>query len=173
MLLLALMSSENRAAAALGRSFPGGTLAMVGAMNAKARQLGMSSSHFSDPVGLGTDNVSTASDLVRMLEAAADYPLITRASTTLRTEVHPYDKRGPLVFGNTNRLLRNANWDIGLGKTGYINESGRCLVMQASIEGEDVSIVLLNSFGKLTPFGDSNRLRRWILGNIQARSAGV
>jgi D-alanyl-D-alanine endopeptidase (penicillin-binding protein 7) len=173
MLLLALMSSENRAAAALGRSFPGGTADMVLAMNAKARQLGMTNSHFSDPVGLGTDNVSTARDLVRMLEAASDYPLIARASTTLRTEVRPYDKRGPLVFGNTNRLLRNANWSIELGKTGYINESGRCLVMQASIEGEDVSIVLLNSFGKLTPFGDSNRLRRWILGNIQAKSTGV
>jgi D-alanyl-D-alanine endopeptidase (penicillin-binding protein 7) len=78
--------------------------------------------------------------------------------------VHPYPKRGPLVYGNTNRLLKNESWEIGLSKTGYINESGRCLVMQAKIEGESISIVLLNSFGKLTPFGDSNRLRKWMLG---------
>ena len=100
-----------------------------------------------------------------MIEAADDYALITRASTTTRMEVHPYSLRGPLTYGNTNRLLKNDSWDIELSKTGYINEAGRCLVMQANIEGEDVSIVLLNSFGKLTPFGDSNRLRKWMLAN--------
>jgi D-alanyl-D-alanine endopeptidase (penicillin-binding protein 7) len=98
-----------------------------------------------------------------MVTAAQEYALIKKASTTTRIEVRPYAKRGPLVYGNTNRLLKNKTWDIALSKTGYINESGRCLVMQANIEGERVSIVLLNSFGKLTPFGDSNRLRKWML----------
>ena len=166
LILLALMSSENRAATALGRTYPGGMDTLVADMNAKAQALKMNNSYFADPAGLKIENVSTATDLVRMLNAARSYPLISRASTTLRKEVRPYQKRGPLVFGNTNRLLKNASWDIELGKTGYINEAGRCLVMQARIEGEEVSIVLLNSFGKLTPFGDSNRLRNWMLANI-------
>lgn len=163
MILLAIMSSENRAATALGRTFPGGMTAFVKAMNTKALELGMKNSHFADPAGLNVDNTSTARDLMRMVTAAEDYALIRKASTTTRIEVHPYAKRGPLVYGNTNRLLKNKTWDIELSKTGYINESGRCLVMQAKIEGEQVSIVLLNSFGKLTPFGDSNRLRQWML----------
>ena len=163
MILLAIMSSENRAAMALGRTFPGGMTAFVKAMNTKALELGMKNSHFADPAGLNVDNTSTARDLMRMVTAAEDYALIRKASTTTRIEVHPYAKRGPLVYGNTNRLLKNKTWDIELSKTGYINESGRCLVMQAKIEGEQVSIVLLNSFGKLTPFGDSNRLRQWML----------
>jgi len=163
MLLLAIMSSENRAATALGRNFPGGMTAFVNQMNTKATQLGMKSSHFADPAGLNVDNTSTARDLMKMVTAAENYALIREASTTTRIEVHPYKKRGPLVYGNTNRLLKNKTWDIDLSKTGYINESGRCLVMQANIEGEQVFIVLLNSFGKLTPFGDSNRLRKWML----------
>jgi len=163
MILLAIMSSENRAATALGRTFPGGTPAFVSEMNKKALSLGMSQSHFADPAGLKVENQSTARDLVRMVTATQEYALIKKASTTTRIEVRPYAKRGPLVYGNTNRLLKNKTWDIALSKTGYINESGRCLVMQANIEGERVSIVLLNSFGKLTPFGDSNRLRKWML----------
>ncbi|MCZ6831700.1 MAG: serine hydrolase [Gammaproteobacteria bacterium] len=166
LLLLALMSSENRAAAALGRTYPGGMAVIVADMNKKAQQLEMHNSHFADPAGLKIANVSTARDLARMVNAAGNYPMISRATTILRKEVRPYAKRGPLVYGNTNRLLKNASWDIELGKTGYINEAGRCLVMQARIEGEEVSIVLLNSFGKLTPFGDSNRLRKWMLANI-------
>ncbi|QFU77288.1 D-alanyl-D-alanine endopeptidase [Halioglobus maricola] len=165
MLLLALMSSENRAATALGRTYPGGMDNFLAHMNRKARALGMSNSHFADPAGLKSENVSTASDLAKMVEAADGYPLITEASTTTRMDVYPYRGRGNLTYGNTNRLLKNKNWDIELSKTGYINEAGRCLVMQANIEGEDVSIVLLNSFGKLTPFGDSNRLRKWMLAN--------
>ncbi|GHD16540.1 D-alanyl-D-alanine carboxypeptidase [Halioglobus japonicus] len=165
MLLLALMSSENRAATALGRTYPGGMDNFLADMNRKARELGMHNSHFADPAGLRSENVSTASDLAKMIEAAEDYPLITEASTTTRKDVYPYRGRGHLTYGNTNRLLKNASWDIELSKTGYINEAGRCLVMQANIEGEDVSIVLLNSFGKLTPFGDSNRLRKWMLAN--------
>jgi len=160
---LALMSSENRAASALGRTYPGGLKVFVTQMNRKAQALGMTNSHFADPAGLRTENVSTASDLTKMVTAAGTYPLITGATTTLRREVRPYTKRGPLNYGNTNRLLKNKNWDIALSKTGYINEAGRCLVMQAKIGGKAVSIVLLNSFGKLTPYGDSNRLRKWML----------
>jgi len=163
MILLAIMSSENRAAAALGRTYPGGLTKFVTQMNRKAADLGMNDSYFADPAGLGIENVSTASDLVKMVNAAYGYDLIRQASTTRRLEVYPYAKRGPLTYGNTNRLLKNESWDIALSKTGYINEAGRCLVMQASIDGESMSIVLLNSFGKLTPFGDSNRLRKWML----------
>ena len=165
LLLLALMSSENRAATALGRNYPGGMDNFVAHMNKKARSLGMSNSQFADPAGLRAQNVSTANDLAKMISAAEGYPLITQSTTTTRKEVRPYTRRGPLTYGNTNRLLKNKNWHIELSKTGYINEAGRCLVMQANIEGEDVSIVLLNSFGKLTPFGDSNRLRKWMLTN--------
>ena len=163
LILLALMSSENRAATALGRTYPGGMDTFIAQMNNKARALGMKNSRFADPAGLNSGNVSTANDLAKMVAAAGTYPLITQATTTLRKEVRPYARKGPLNYGNTNRLLKNAQWDIELSKTGYINEAGRCLVMQANIEGEDVSIVLLNSFGKLTPFGDSNRLRKWLL----------
>jgi D-alanyl-D-alanine endopeptidase (penicillin-binding protein 7) len=163
MILLAIMSSENRAATALGRTYPGGMTQFVRAMNQKASQLGMTNSHFADPAGLHVENTSTARDLMKMVTAADKYALIREASTTTRLEVRPYAKRGPLVYGNTNRLLKNKTWDIALSKTGYIMEAGRCLVMQANIEGEWVSIVLLNSYGKLTPFGDSNRLRKWML----------
>lgn len=165
LLLLALMSSENRAASALGRDFPNGTNGFVRKMNEKAQELGMLNTQFADPAGLKAENVSTASDLTRLLQAADTYPMIAQSSTTMRKEVRPYRGRGPLTYGNTNRLLKNASWEIELSKTGYINEAGRCLIMQAKIEGEEVSIVLLNSFGKLTPFGDSNRLRRWMLTN--------
>ena len=163
MILIAIMASENRAATALGRTWPGGMKAFVTQMNNKARQLGMDNSHFSDPAGLHVENLSTARDLMKMVTAAHHYDLIKQASTTTRIEVRPYTDRGPLVYGNTNRLLKNETWDIHLSKTGYINEAGRCLVMQTNIEGEEVSIVLLNSFGKLTPFGDSNRLRKWMV----------
>jgi len=163
MILIAVMASENRAAAALGRNYPGGTPAFVEQMNRKAAVLGMSHSHFADPAGLKVENQSTARDLVIMVQAARKYDLIHEASTTQRIDVRPYSNRGPLSYSNTNRLLKNENWDIALSKTGYINESGRCLVMQAMIDGETLSIVLLDSFGKLTPYGDSNRLRKWLL----------
>ena len=163
LLLLALMSSENRAASALGRTFPGGLQAFIAQMNHKAASLGMNNSGFADPAGLNANNVSTAGDLAKMLAAADGYPLITQSTTTKRKEVWPFAKRGPLTYGNTNRLLKNESWNIELSKTGYINEAGRCLVMQVYIAGENVSIILLNSFGKLTPYGDSNRLRKWLL----------
>ena len=134
-------------------------------MNLMASRLGMNDSVFADPAGLRVENVSTASDLARMVMAAQGYDLIKKASTTQRLDVRPYRSRGPLTYGNTNRLLKNSKWSISVSKTGYIMEAGRCLVMFASIDGEPVSIVLLNSYGKLTPFGDSNRLRQWMLAN--------
>ena len=165
LLLIALMSSENRAASALARSYPGGSPQFVKDMNNKARSLGMTNSRFTDPAGLRADNVATAHDLGRLVSAAYDYPLIREATTTRSQEVYPYRGRGPLRYANTNRLLKNTSWNIELSKTGYINEAGRCLVMRAKIDGESISIVLLNSFGKLTPFGDSNRTRKWLLAN--------
>ena len=162
LLQLALMSSENRAANALGRSYPGGTEPFVARMNSKARELGMMDSYFADPAGLKPENVATAKDLALLARAADQYALIKHATTTTRQQVQPYARRGPLNYVNTNRLLRNNQWDIMLSKTGYINEAGRCLVMRANIKGEPVSIVLLNSFGKLTPFGDSNRVKQWL-----------
>lgn len=162
LIVLALMASENRAANALGRTYPGGMTRFVAHMNRKAQSLGMKHSRFAGPAGLRAENVSTARDLSLMLAAADDYPLITQATTMRRTDVQPFTDRGPLTFGNTNRLLQNTSWDIELSKTGYLHAAGRCLVMQANIEGREISIVLLNSYGKLTPFGDSNRLRKWM-----------
>lgn len=170
LLKIALMSSENRAASALGRTtLPGGDKAFVRAMNRKAQRLQMKDTHFVDATGLETGNVSSANDLVKLLRAAQKYPLIKQASTSRSAEVRPYRRRGPLRYTNTNRLLKNEHWRIGLSKTGYINESGRCLVMQARLFDRELYIVLLNSFGKLTPFGDSNRLRKWIAKGIEAQ----
>lgn len=163
---LALMSSENRAAAALGRTYPGGTSAFVKAMNNKAKALGMKHSHFADPAGLKAENVASPQDLVTLLRTAKDFPLIHQATTQKQLTVYPYKTKGPLKYVNTNRLLKNKKWDIELSKTGYINEAGRCLVMEAEILGEPLFIVLLNSYGKLTPFGDANRLRKWIESGI-------
>jgi len=164
---LALMASENRAASALARTYPGGKQAFVEAMNRKAEALGMHDSHFTDPAGLDAGNVASARDIVKMVRAAQTYPLIREATTTRSISVRPYKGRGELRFGNTNRLLKNKAWEIQLSKTGYINEAGRCLVMQAEIADHPMVIVLLNSFGKLTPYGDSNRIRKWIEGGIE------
>jgi D-alanyl-D-alanine endopeptidase (penicillin-binding protein 7) len=162
MLQLALMSSENRAANALARTWPQGKAAFVEAMNKKADALGMQTSHFKDPAGLDPGNVASAHDTARMVRAAMSYPLIRNTTTTRSASVRPYRDRGELRYNNTNRLLKNKAWDIQLSKTGYLNESGRCLVMQTEIDDQPLTIVLLNSFGKLTPFGDSNRIRKWI-----------
>jgi D-alanyl-D-alanine endopeptidase (penicillin-binding protein 7) len=159
---LALMSSENRAANALARSWPQGKADFVRAMNLKAARLNMHASRFTDPAGLDAGNVATPHDIARMVRAAMQYPLIRKATTTRSISVYPWKGRGPLKYSNTNRLLRNDTWEIQLSKTGYLNEAGRCLVMQAEIAGQPLVIVLLNSFGKLTPFGDSNRIRKWI-----------
>jgi len=159
---LALMASENRAASALARTFPGGTEAFVDAMNEKAKSLGMKQSQFADPAGLKAGNIASPHDLALLVRSASHYPAIQSATTRLKMDVRPYPKRGPLTYGNTNRLLKNAAWNISLSKTGYINEAGRCLVMQAELKGKELIIVLLNSFGKLTPFGDANRIKKWI-----------
>lgn len=164
LLRLALLASENRAANALARTYPGGHLAFVTAMNEKAEALGMTQSRFLDPAGLAPDNVASARDVATMVQAAQGYPLIVEATTTGAMTVYPFEGRGPLRFVNTNRLVNRQTWEIGLSKTGYINEAGRCLAMQAAIADRSLTIVLLDAFGKLTPFGDSNRLRQWIEG---------
>ena len=159
-LLLALMSSENRAAHALARHYPGGMPAFLAAMNAKARSLGMHATHFDDPTGLSSSNVSTANDLARLVAAAHHYPLIREFSTTADAtlEVAGRDQ----TFRNTNPLVKNTGWDVGLSKTGYIHEAGKCLVMQARVADRPVVIVLLDSVGKLTRVGDANRIKRWM-----------
>ena len=162
LLQLALMASENRAANALARTYPGGKAAFVKAMNRKARALGMTNSQFADSAGLDAGNIASARDVMKMVRAAQAYPFIREATTTRATSVYPYKGLGKLRFGNTNRLLKNKTWDIQLSKTGYLNEAGRCLAMKAEIADQPLGIVLLNSFGKLTPFGDSNRIRKWI-----------
>ena len=161
MLKLALMASENRAALALARSYPGGIPALVAAMNTKARTLGMLNTRFFDPTGLNSDNVSTAQDLVKMVTAARDYALIHQYTTTA---THSVDNVGgrTLRFSNTNPLVKNASWEIGLSKTGFINEAGRCLVMQATINHRPVIIVLLDSWGRSTRVGDANRIKKWM-----------
>ena len=161
MLRLALMASENRAALALARSYPGGVEALVAAMNAKARALGMENTRFFDPTGLDSDNVSTAQDLVKMVSAARYYPLISQYTTTGSHSVDNPSGR-TMRFSNTNPLVRNASWDIGLSKTGFINEAGQCLVMQATINHRPVIIVLLDSWGRRTRVGDANRIKRWM-----------
>jgi len=158
---LALMASENRAAAALARTYPGGMPVMLAMMNAKALELGMTSTHFNDPTGLNSSNVSTAQDLVKMVMAAQKYEEIQRCTTTSSHIVQVQGRR-PLQFNNTNPLVRNSQWDIGLSKTGYISEAGRCLVMQARISNRPTVIVLLDSWGKRTRVGDAVRVKRWM-----------
>jgi len=160
LLQLALLASENRAAHALGRTYPGGMPAFVAAMNQKARALGMTNSRFVDPTGLSSNNVSTASDLVKMVQSADRYALIREYSTTSTHDVEVLGRQ--VRFANTNRLVGSDNWDISLSKTGFINEAGRCLVMQAKIQGRPLTIVLLDSFGKFTRTADANRIRKWL-----------
>lgn len=160
LLLLALMSSENRAASALGRHYPGGLPAFVQAMNRKARELGMNDSHFVDSSGLSSSNVSSALDLARLVKAAYRNPTIRAFSTQTEHEVNVQGRT--LHYVSTNRLVRGGNWDIGLQKTGFISEAGRCLVMQAHVGGRDVVMVFLDSEGNLTRFADANRVRDWL-----------
>lgn len=161
LLKLALMASENRAASALARTYPGGMGAAIAAMNAKALELGMENTRFRDPTGLNSNNVSTARDLVKMVSAARDYTLIHQYTTTASHSVDGWGGR-ELRFTNTNPLVRNASWNIGVSKTGFINEAGRCLVMEAKINQRPVIIVLLDSWGKRTRIGDANRIKKWM-----------
>jgi serine-type D-Ala-D-Ala endopeptidase (penicillin-binding protein 7) len=164
-LLLALMSSENRAANALARNYPGGMPAFLTEMNIKAKVLGMKDTHFDDPTGLTSNNVSTAQDLAKMVLAAYRYPLIREFTTTAGTTVEVSGRE--LAYRNTNPLVRSDAWDVGLSKTGYIHEAGKCLVMQARVADKPVVIVLLDSAGKQTRVGDANRIKRW-MENAQA-----
>jgi len=161
MLHLALMSSENRAAACLSRYYPGGRPAFIAAMNRKARELGMDNSHFVSPNGLSPEDVSTARDLVQLVKAACQYPLIRQFSTDTQFDVY-VGKLGKmrLQYGNTDRLVGRPDWAIELQKTGFINESGRCLVMDAQVDGRNVVMVFLDAYGRLTCFADARRVRR-------------
>jgi D-alanyl-D-alanine endopeptidase (penicillin-binding protein 7) len=160
MLHIALMSSENRAASALGRSYPGGLPAFVAAMNAKARSLGMVNTHYVDSTGLSSSNVSTARDLAKLVIAAHHHPVIRQYSTDSKYAVEP---GGPMLqYRNSNNLVDNPDWQIGLQKTGYISEAGRCLVMQAKIEGRPVVMVFLDSKGKSSRLADAGRIRKWL-----------
>jgi len=170
LLLIALMSSENRAAAALARTYPGGTAAFVAAMNAKARALHMGDTHFVEPTGLSSQNVSSAQDLARLVAAASRYPLIREYSTRESATVTALGR--PLEYRNTNRLVRNSNWDIALQKTGYISEAGRCLVMRVRLASRELNVVLLDSWGKLSRIGDANRIRKWIESTVASASGG-
>lgn len=160
MLHIALMSSENRAASALGRNYPGGLPAFVAAMNAKARALGMKDAHFVDSTGLSSNNVASARDLAKLVVAAYHHPVIRDYSTDAHYAVNT--GRYQLNYMNSNRLVMNPGWEIGLQKTGYIAEAGRCLVMQARIEGRPVVMVFLDSKGKDTRLADAGRVRKWL-----------
>src|SRR5436190_22444979 len=162
LLRLALMSSENRAASALARHYPGGTPAFVVAMNAKARSLEMTHTHYADPTGLSAENVSTANDLARLVQAAAQYPRIREFSTTPAHFVELQPTGQWLTFNNSNALVKKQSWDIQLQKTGYIREAGRCLVMLTTISSRPFVIVLLDSNGKYTRLGDAQRVKHWV-----------
>lgn len=162
MLLLALMSSENRAAASLAHHYPGGYQTFIKAMNAKAKALGMKNTRFVEPTGLSIHNVSTAGDLTRLLIASQQYPLLGKLSTT-REEMATFSRPTyTLPFRNTNHLVYRDNWNIQLTKTGFTNAAGHCLVMRTTINNRPVALVVMDAFGKFTHFADASRLRTWI-----------
>jgi D-alanyl-D-alanine endopeptidase (penicillin-binding protein 7) len=160
MLHLALMSSENRAANALGRNYPGGLPAFVEAMNAKAKELGMTDTRYVEPTGLSSHNQSSAHDLALLVNAAHEVPLLREYSTTPSLDVEL--GRRQVQFRTTDRLVSNPSWDIGLQKTGFINEAGQCLVMQAQMAGRKLIMVLLDSAGKYSRIADAERIRKWL-----------
>jgi D-alanyl-D-alanine endopeptidase (penicillin-binding protein 7) len=162
LLTLAMLSSENRAALALGRTYPGGSEAFAKAMNEKAKDLGMMHSNFIDAAGLSPNNLSTPNDLLLLMQAAEKHPLLKKIAQTRSVTVKPYKRLGPLRYVNTNRFSSNQSWRLLLSKTGFLTEAGRCLVMKAHIDNQEVSMILLDSYGKLTPFGDANRVREWL-----------
>ncbi len=162
MLLLTLMSSENRAAASLAHHYPGGYSAFIQAMNAKARALGMSRTHYVEPTGLSERNVSSANDLVKLIRASRQYPLIQQFSTTGEKTVAFRKPDYTLGFRNTNALVRKNNWDIQLSKTGFTNAAGHCLVMSTTMKQRPVAFVVLDAFGKYTHMADANRLKKWL-----------
>ncbi len=168
MLHLALMSSENRAAHALGRYYPGGLDAFVVAMNHKAHELGMNDTHYVEPTGLSSNNQSSARDLATLVKAAYEYPILRELSTSPEYAVEIGNRE--MQFHNTNGLVKSPRWDIGLQKTGYITEAGRCLVMQAKLAGRQLIMVFLDSTGKYSRSADAERVRRWVT-ELPARAA--
>jgi len=171
LLHLALMSSENRAAHALGRAYPGGLGAFVSVMNAKAKMLGMKDTKYVEPTGLSSHNQSSAHDLATLVGAAYNDVVLREFSTSPGHQVAVGNRT--LQYNNTNRLVKNPDWDIGLQKTGYISEAGQCLVMQAKIAGRKLIMVFLDSAGKLSRIGDAERVRRWVESHPVTAPAGV
>ncbi|MEI8264158.1 MAG: D-alanyl-D-alanine endopeptidase [Betaproteobacteria bacterium] len=171
MLHLALMASENRAANALGRHYPGGLTVFVDAMNRKARSLGMTNTRYVEPTGLSSANQSSAHDLSVLVRAASEHQLIRELSTTADASVNVGSRS--MQFRNTNGLIRNPSWEIGLQKTGYISEAGRCVVMQAQLAGRKLIMVLLDSAGRYSRIGDAERLRNWITHSVPAAQAAT
>ena len=179
LMLLSLMSSENRAAHALGRSYPGGMDRFVAAMNAKARLIGMNDTRYVEPTGLSSRNQSSARDLATLTAHAYNDQSIRELSTAPDTQILVGEKQ--MNYVNTNRLVRNPEWEIGLQKTGFISEAGQCLIMQAKFAGRRVIMVFLDSAGKLSRLGDAERVRRWVegqpaaiqkVGSVSAKRAG-
>jgi D-alanyl-D-alanine endopeptidase (penicillin-binding protein 7) len=170
LLLLTLMASENRAAAALARTYPGGTKAFVAAMNAEAGRLELFDTRFADPTGLSPDNVSSAHDLANLVRAAHSYPLIREYST--RPNAHVRARGGTVGFSNTNSLVRSDAWDIELSKTGYIHQAGRCLVMHMRVASRDLVVILLDSWGKYTRIADARRIRKWLESSVAREPHG-
>ncbi|MFW2371910.1 MAG: D-alanyl-D-alanine endopeptidase [Gammaproteobacteria bacterium] len=162
LLLISLVASENRAANALARTYPGGSNEFVKDMNLKAQSLGLTKTRFVDPAGLGNDNVSTALELLQIVKAASEYPVIREFTTQTRQSITDLKNQHEISFGNTNRLLKRDSWSIRLSKTGFTRDAGNCLVMQTKINARPVIIVLLESWGKLSKYGDSNRIRKWL-----------
>lgn len=162
MILLALMSSENRAAASLAHHYPGGYPAFIKAMNAKAKVLGMRHTHYVEPTGLSEHNISTATDLILLLKATKEYPLLSQLSATKEKTVRFNKPNYILGFHNTNPLIRKSNWTIQLTKTGYTDKAGHCLVMRTVMNNHPVAFVVLDSYGKYTHVADANRLRKWL-----------
>ncbi len=163
MLHVALAASDNRAAAALARTYPGGSDAMVEAMNVKAKELAMTQTHFTDASGLHKSNMSSARDLLKLASVIRDYPLINTMTTDRRFRVADKHANTEIAFGNTNYLVHRDTWDIALSKTGYTAEAGNCILMRTTIAERPLVIVLLNSWGKLSKYGDSDRIRTWLL----------
>ncbi|MGC5702062.1 D-alanyl-D-alanine endopeptidase [Pseudomonas sp. NFXW11] len=161
-LLIALMSSENRAAASLAHHYPGGYAAFIAAMNAKAKSLGMIHTRYVEPTGLSIHNVSTARDLSKLLVAARKYPLLSELSTTKEKTVAFRKPNYTLGFRNTDHLVNKEKWDIKITKTGFTNEAGHCLVLVTSMGNRPVALVILDAFGKYTHFADASRIRNWV-----------
>ncbi|MBF7140914.1 MULTISPECIES: D-alanyl-D-alanine endopeptidase [Pseudomonas] len=173
MMLIALMSSENRAAATLAHHYPGGYNAFITAMNAKARALGMSHTRYVEPTGLSEKNVSTARDLSKLLTAARRYPMLSELSTTKEKTVSFKKPNYTLGFHNTDHLLNQKNWDIQITKTGFTDKAGHCLVLVTSMGGRPVAMVILDAFGKYTHFADATRLRTWVETGRGAKAPAV